>query len=394
MSERKVVAVMVGTRPEAIKMAPIALEMRRRDGIIARLVSTGQHDEMLAHGLRVFGLTPDAELAVMRPDQTLSALSARLITEIDRVFVDMKPSMVLVQGDTATTFFAGLVGFYLRIPIGHVEAGLRTRDKRNPFPEEIYRRMTTAVADVHFAATEGARTNLLAEGVPAEAVCVTGNPVIDALHYVAGREEPRVLQEGGLDSWLDPARRLILVTAHRRESFGEGLDAICRAVRAVAARFADSVQVVFPVHLNPSVRRHVYGHLSDVPNVRLLPPLDYQKFVALLRRSYLVMTDSGGLQEEAPAFGKPTLVMRETTERTEAIDAGCARLVGVRESRITAEVVRLLEEPDAYETMAVVRSPFGDGHAAPRIVDVVERMLRRAVNPPVAIAGVFRTADR
>jgi UDP-N-acetylglucosamine 2-epimerase (non-hydrolysing) len=264
-----------------------------------------------------------------------------------------------------------------------VEAGLRTGDKRNPFPEEIYRRMTTAVADMHFAATERARSNLLAEGVAPETVYVTGNPVIDALQYVASREDPSVLRENGLDSWLDPARRLILVTAHRRESFGEGLDAICRAVRAVATRFDDSVQVVFPVHLNPSVRHHVHAHLSDIANVRLLPPLEYQIFVALLRRCYMVMTDSGGIQEEAPAFGKPTLVMRDTTERTEAIDAGCARLVGVSESRITAEAVRLLENREAYDAMAVAQSPFGDGRAAERIVDAVERLLARSATSAV-----------
>lgn len=372
-----VVAVVVGTRPEAIKMAPIVLELRRRGSLSPRLVSTGQHDEMLGHGLRVFGLAPDDELAVMRPDQTLAGVSARLLSAIDRTFADIMPSMVLVQGDTATTFFAALVGFYLRLPVGHVEAGLRTGDRRNPFPEEIYRRMATSVADVHFAATESARMNLLAEGVAAESVYVTGNPVIDALRYVASREEPHVLREGGLDAWLDPARRLVLVTAHRRESFGEGLDAICRSVRTLATRFGDSVQVVFPVHLNPSVRRHVHAHLSDVSNVRLLPPVEYQVFVALLRRCYMVMTDSGGIQEEAPAFGKPTLVMRETTERTEAIDAGCARLVGVTEPRITAEAVRLLENRTAYEAMAVVQSPFGDGQAAERIVDVVERLLAR-----------------
>lgn len=388
MPARDVVAVVVGTRPEAIKMAPIVLELRRRGSLSPRLVSTGQHDEMLAHGLRVFGLAPDDELAVMRRDQTLTGLSARLLRAIERAFADITPSMVLVQGDTATTFFAGLVGFYLRIPVGHVEAGLRTRDRRNPFPEEIYRRMATAVADVHFAATERARGNLLAEGVAPECVHVTGNPVIDALRYVASREEPDVLREGGLDGWLDPERRLILVTAHRRESFGEGLDAICRAVRSVAIRFGDSVQVVFPVHLNPSVRRHVRAHLSDVPNVRLLPPLEYQIFVALLRRCYIVMTDSGGIQEEAPAFGKPTLVMRETTERTEAIDAGCARLVGVTESRIIAEAVRLLENDAVYEAMAVVQSPFGDGRAAERIVDVVERLLARPVASAEAGVGL------
>lgn len=248
--------------------------------------------------------------------------------------------------------------------------------------------MTTAVADMHFAATERARSNLLAEGVAPENVYVTGNPVIDALQYVASREDPGVLRENGLDDWLDPARRLILVTAHRRESFGEGLDAICRAVRAVATRFAESVQVVFPVHLNPSVRRHVHAHLSDVPNVRLLPPLEYQIFVALLRRCYMVMTDSGGIQEEAPAFGKPTLVMRDTTERTEAIDAGCARLVGVSESRITAEAVRLLENRDAYDAMAVAQSPFGDGRAAERIVDAVERLLAPSATSAVKGGGV------
>jgi UDP-N-acetylglucosamine 2-epimerase (non-hydrolysing) len=388
MPGRDVVAVLVGTRPEAIKMAPIVLELRRRASLTARLVSTGQHDEMLAHGLRVFDLAPDDELAVMRPDQTLTSLSARLLRAIEGSFAAVRPSMVLVQGDTATTFFAGLVGFYLRIPVGHVEAGLRTGDKRNPFPEEIYRRMTTAVADLHFAATERARTNLLAEGVSSESIHVTGNPVIDALQYVASREDPQLLREGGLDAWLDPARRLILVTAHRRESFGEGLDAICRAVRAVAVRFEDSVQVVFPVHLNPSVRRHVNAHLSDVPNVRLLPPLEYQIFVALLRRCYIVMTDSGGIQEEAPAFGKPTLVMRETTERTEAIDAGCARLVGVSEARITAEAVRLLESRHAYEAMAVAQSPFGDGRAAQRIVDVVERVVARRATSTVTDGSV------
>ena len=383
MPPRDVVAVVVGTRPEAIKMAPIVLELRKRDSLVPRLVSTGQHDEMLGHGLRVFGLEPDAELAVMRPNQTLAGVSARLLSAIEQSFSDPKPSMVLVQGDTATTFFAGLVGFYLRIPVGHVEAGLRTGDRRNPFPEEIYRRMTTAVADVHFAATERARANLLAEGVAPESVHLTGNPVIDALQYVASREEPHVLRTADLEEWIDPARRLVLVTAHRRESFGEGLDAICRAVKAVATRFSDSVQVVFPVHLNPSVRRHVHAHLSDVPNIRLVPPLEYQVFVALLRRCYLVMTDSGGIQEEAPAFGKPTLVMRETTERTEAIDAGSARLVGVTEARITAEAVRLLEHRTAYEAMAVVQSPFGDGKAAARIVDVVQRILSR----PATIAA-------
>lgn len=388
MSLPNEIVVVIGTRPEAIKMAPVVLELRRRESFRVHLVSTGQHDEMLLHGLGVFGLSPDHELAVMERDQTLTALSARLLRAIERAFSQIAPSMILVQGDTATTFFAALVGFYLRIPVGHVEAGLRTQDKRNPFPEETYRRMVASVADVHFAATDRARANLLSEGVSPTDVHVTGNTVIDALRYVASRKTQEFVRDSQLESWLDASRRLILVTAHRRESFGEGLEAICRAVHRVATRFSNSVQVVFPVHLNPAVRHRVHAHLASVPNVRLLPPLEYEVFVDLLRRCDMVMTDSGGIQEEAPAFGKPTLVMRETTERTEAIDAGCARLVGVSESRIAAEAIHLLEDAAAYQSMAVARSPFGDGRAAERIVDIVGRLLiERAPARPVSVGS-------
>lgn len=359
-----------GTRPEAIKMAPVVKELRKHPNqIISRVCVTAQHREMLDQVLDLFQIVPDYDLDLMRPNQSLAALTARVFTELDAVIAQEKPDWVLVQGDTTTVMAASLVAFYHQVKVGHVEAGLRTYDKWQPFPEEINRRVAGVVADLHFAATETAKTNLLHEGVSPDLIYVTGNPVIDALKIVA--DMPYDVERGPL-AGIPWDRRVILVTAHRRENFGEPLENICAALCEIAAQYPDDVQIVYPVHLNPNVQEPVYRLLRGFSNITLLSPLDYLPMVQLMKRCYLVLTDSGGIQEEAPGLGKPVLVLRETTERPEAVDAGTVRIVGTDRAKIVTLTRKLLDNSTLYGSMARAVNPYGDGRAARRIVNTLE----------------------
>ena len=354
-----------GTRPEAIKLAPVILELRKRAGRFENLVCvTAQHREMLDQVLDWFAIAPQYDLNLMQPNQALAEFAGRALVAIGDLLNDVKPDVVLVQGDTSTAMIAALGAFYRRCPVGHVEAGLRTRDRYNPFPEEINRRIVGTLTTYHFAPTAQAAEALKAEQVPSENIHVTGNTVVDALLMTVRRPV-------SLDLGFNLAdRRLILVTAHRRESFGAPFESLCSALRDIADRNAD-VEIVYPVHLNPNVREPVMRILAGHPRIHLLEPLRYEQFSHLMAQSYLILTDSGGIQEEAPVLGKPTLVMRETTERPEAIAAGTARLVGTDRARIVAEAERLIKDQEAYGAMARAGSPFGDGHAAERIADIL-----------------------
>jgi UDP-N-acetylglucosamine 2-epimerase (non-hydrolysing) len=367
-TRRRRLLLVVGTRPEAIKLCPVFLELQRRSEFAVQLCATAQHRELLDQVLDVFGVAPDWDLDLMRPGQTLAETTARVIAGLEAVLQDARPDMVLVQGDTTTTLCGALAAFYHRIPVGHVEAGLRTWDPQQPFPEEMNRVLTSRLATLHFAATRWAAENLLREGVPEARIAVTGNPGIDAVLWVRDR-----LEQGLLPSrpWpqLDGSRKLILVTAHRRESFGEGFRRICAALAELAAR--DDVEIVYPVHPNPNVQAPVRQLLAGIPNIHLIEPLEYVPFVDLMRRAWLVLTDSGGIQEEGPSLGKPILVLREKTERPEGVEAGSVKLVGTQTRRIVEEAVRLLEDRQEYERMARVHNPYGDGHASRRIADAI-----------------------
>lgn len=366
----KTVLLIAGTRPEAVKLAPVVLELRRRGRLRAVLCSTGQHREMFRQVLETFGLAPDLDLDVMQPGQTLSALAGRMFQALPGVLDSIRPDCVLVQGDTTTAFAGAVAAFYGQVPVGHVEAGLRTGDLAAPFPEEANRRLIGVVTRWHFAPTERARRSLLAEGVPAGQVHLTGNTVIDALLQTARQVPPPPAE-------LRPApgQRLILVTGHRRESFGEGLRRMSDALARIATAHPEDVKILYPVHPNPQVLIPVRERLGKLPNVVLSDPLGYTEFVALMREAHFLITDSGGVQEEAPALGKPVLVTRDLTERPEAVEAGCARLVGTDTDRIAAAAEELLASGEAYRRMAQARNPFGDGHAAARIADVLEREL-------------------
>lgn len=368
----KTVAVFAGTRPEAIKMAPVHRAIERSPDLCPLLVATGQHDEMLSQVLELFELVPDHALRVMRPDQSLASLTARLIEAIDGVLAAGSIDCCLVQGDTTTAMVAALAAFYRRIPVGHVEAGLRTRDVHTPFPEELDRRIVGRIADLHFAPTETNRANLEREGVSPSRVFVTGNTVIDALGLELERqgaggaaEEVRGRLETALGPGWDEAP-FVLITGHRRENFGRGFEEICAAISELSTRLPDHA-FVYPVHLNPNVREPVERLLGGRPNVRLVPPQGYSEFVALMQACHLVLTDSGGVQEEAPSLGKPVLVMRDETERVEAVEAGTVRLVGPSRERIVAGVLELVLDPSAYERMARASNPYGDGRSAERI---------------------------
>lgn len=380
MHSGKTVDVFMGTRPEAIKMAPVVAAFQKSAGLRCRVVATGQHREMFQQVAEQFGFAVDVDLAAMRPHQTLAGLTARLMKRIDGWLEAGHPDMALVQGDTTTVLVAALACFYRRIPIGHVEAGLRTGNIWAPFPEEVNRRLASPIVSLHFAPTQSAKAALLREGVSADAIEVTGNTVVDALLMeLARQEEPGI--RAAIDSSLSvvlgpdwPQRPFILITGHRRENFGEGIAQICEAITTLAARYPDH-RFVYPVHLNPSVEGHVKRLLGGLSSVRLIPPQGYRNFVALMARCRLVLTDSGGVQEEAPSLGKPVLVMRDTTERPEGIEAGTARLVGPRARSIVEHTSRLLDDPKAYLAMANAVNPYGDGHAAERIVASVERYL-------------------
>lgn len=363
----KHVLCIVGTRPEGIKMAPLIKALKREPWAKVTVLATAQHRDLLDQVLALFDIRPDIDLDIMRANQQLPELTARLITALDERFAELAPDVVLAQGDTTTVMTAALVAFYRRIPFGHVEAGLRTHDMDNPFPEEMNRVVAGHLAHWHFVPTERSRQNLLREGIADSAIHVTGNTVIDALLEVAATERP-------LDIPLDASKRLVLVTAHRRENFGEPFRAVCRAILTLVERHED-IEVLYPVHPNPNVSAVAHELLGGHPRIRLCPPLDYAPFVEAQKRAHLILTDSGGVQEEAPALGKPVLVMRVETERPEAVDEGVVRLVGTDESLIVREASRLLENPQTYSEMARGVSPYGDGHASERIVAVLRDAL-------------------
>lgn len=363
-----------GTRPEAIKLAPVILELQKhQDQIHSRVCVTAQHRQMLDQVLGIFSIRPDIDLDLMQHDQSLPDLTARAIKQVSDVLAEERPDVVLIQGDTTTVMAAALAAFYQKIAVGHVEAGLRSKDRYSPFPEEINRRIAGVLSTYHFAPTETARKALLNEGVPESNIFVTGNTVIDALHMIVGRHMPSMaatllskVEAGGTKN----ARKLILVTAHRRENFGERFENICLGLKSLAERNSD-IAILYPVHLNPNVQEPVYGILNGVERVFLTEPLEYDVLVHLMNVAYLVLTDSGGIQEEAPALGKPVLVMRTETERPEAIEAGTAKLVGPYADSIVAETEHLLRDRAAYQKMAQAVSPYGDGHAAERIVSII-----------------------
>lgn len=358
-----------GTRPEAIKMAPVVKSLQSEPRINARVCVTAQQRQMLDQVLEVFGIVPDYDLNIMKPGQNLTDITTRVMQGIEHVLEVEKPGVVLVHGDTSTTFAASLAAYYRRIPVGHVEAGLRTGNIYSPWPEEINRRLTGAIAAYHFAPTEAARANLAKEGVADGLICVTGNTVVDALLAAVDRiEADSTLIKRFEDQFgfLDSTRKMILVTGHRRESFGQGFENICLALRELAAR--DDVEIIYPVHLNPNVQEPVRRILGDCPQVHLIEPLDYLPFVFLMKRCHLILTDSGGIQEEAPSLGKPVLLMRDTTERPEGVQVGAVRLVGTDCGKIVSETIRLLTSQVEYEMMARAGNPYGDGMAAQRIV--------------------------
>jgi UDP-N-acetylglucosamine 2-epimerase (non-hydrolysing) len=370
----------MGTRPEGIKMAPVVAALKRHGGLRCRVVGTGQHREMFHQVAAELGFTVDVDLDTMQPNQTLAGLTARLMQKIDGWLEGSHPDLALVQGDTTTVFVAALACFYRRIPIGHVEAGLRTPSILAPFPEELNRRLASRIASLHFAPTRSARTALLREGVAEEDIEVTGNTVVDALFMELSRQAEsgvRASIEASLSAAVAPdwaTRPFVLITGHRRESFGEGFEQICRAIRTLALRYPE-YRFVYPVHLNPNVQRPVKRLLKGIANIALISPQGYRNFVALMSRCKVILTDSGGVQEEAPSLGKPVLVMRETTERPEGVEAGTALLVGAAETSIVENTVRLLEDSSAYDAMANAVNPYGDGHAAERIVARIGRFL-------------------
>ncbi|WP_280168493.1 non-hydrolyzing UDP-N-acetylglucosamine 2-epimerase [Halomonas caseinilytica] len=362
-----------GTRPEAIKMSPLALSLANDQRFDAKVCVTGQHREMLDQVLDLFSLAPDYDLNIMKPGQDLTDVTTAILQGMKSVLSEVKPDIVLVHGDTATTFATTLAAYYQQIPVGHVEAGLRTGNIYSPWPEEANRKLTGALAELHFAPTDRSRQNLLEEGVVPTKVHVTGNTVIDALLDVVRKLEDssRFQQQFSTQfDFLDADRKLILVTGHRRESFGGGFERICQALHDTAVSHPDC-QIVYPVHLNPNVLGPVNRLLSDIDNVHLIEPLDYLPFVYLMNRAYLILTDSGGIQEEAPSLGKPVLVMRETTERPEAVQAGTVKLVGTDVDKIVGELDSLLKNKKSYEAMSYAHNPYGDGKACQRIMEVL-----------------------
>ncbi|MGN5374810.1 non-hydrolyzing UDP-N-acetylglucosamine 2-epimerase [Sphingomonas hankookensis] len=365
------ILVVFGTRPEAIKLFPLIHALRAHPGFDTRVVVTAQHREMLDQVLEFAGIVPDIDLDIMTTGQSLDGLTARLLDELGPVFDREKPDRVVVQGDTATAMVAALAAYYRKVPVAHVEAGLRSHDIYHPWPEEVNRKIVGSIADLHFAPTRTAADALLAENVPATRILVTGNTVIDALHMARERIAAEPGRTRALDTLADrfAGKRVVLVTTHRRENFGGGMESIARAIARIAAR--DDVGVIFPVHPNPQVRSVMDAILGDNPRVAMIAPQDYPHFVRLLDLCHLVLTDSGGVQEEAPGLGKPVLVMRETTERPEGVMAGTAKLIGSDEDRIVAEVTQLLNDPTAHAAMARAHNPFGDGHASARIVETL-----------------------
>ncbi|MFV5264738.1 non-hydrolyzing UDP-N-acetylglucosamine 2-epimerase [Acinetobacter courvalinii] len=360
-----------GTRPEAIKMAPLALKLQQySQDFETKVCVTGQHRQMLDQVLELFGLKPDFDLNLMKPGQTLSDVTSGVLKGLEKVFEQWLPDVILVHGDTATTFAASLAAYYHKIKVGHVEAGLRTGDLYSPWPEEANRQLTGVLANYHFAPTQSSYDNLIKENINPATIVVTGNTVIDALLQVKQKvEQDQTLAKQFQQqfSFLEKQKKLILVTGHRRENFGQGFLNICQALANLAKKYPD-IQIVYPVHLNPNVQQPVNALLADIDNVYLIAPQDYLPFVYLMNRSYLILTDSGGIQEEAPSLGKPVLVMRDTTERPEAVQAGTVRLVGTEIAAIEQSVVELLENPDVYAEMAAAHNPYGDGTACQQII--------------------------
>jgi UDP-N-acetylglucosamine 2-epimerase (non-hydrolysing) len=367
----KRILIVFGTRPEAIKLCPLVRQLRLSpDAYTVKVCVTAQHREMLDHALDAFSIQPDYDLDLMQPRQTLAGLTARILAALDPVLETERPDLVIVQGDTATTLAGALAAFYREIPVAHVEAGLRTGDMAQPFPEEMNRVLTSRLAAWHFAPTARAAEALLREGTAREKLFVTGNTGIDAVLYVRD-----ALDSGALRApdwpWLEPGKHLVLVTSHRRESFGPGLESVMRALARLASR--GDVQIVYPVHRNPNVTGPAHALLAGLPHVTLLDPLPYVPFVDLMRRCKLIITDSGGIQEEAPSLGKPVLVLRAKTERPEAVDAGTVKLVGVDQDRIVAEAARLLDDPAEYARLTRIHNPYGDGHACERIAEALAK---------------------
>jgi UDP-N-acetylglucosamine 2-epimerase (non-hydrolysing) len=370
----KKVLFVFGTRPEAIKLCPTVLYLKQHPDLDVRVCVTAQHRGLLDQVLQAFHVSPDYDLDLMLPGQTLFQTTSRILNGLEPVLDQERPDLVLVQGDTTTTMAGALAAFYKRIPVGHVEAGLRTGDIYEPFPEEANRLLTTRLAAIHFAATQWAADNLLREGIREDSISITGNTGIDAVLYVRNELEAGRLQ--GCDpAFLKPGRKLIVVTGHRRESFGAGFEEICRAIARLAER--GDVQIVYPVHPNPNVQEPVNRHLKGLSNVLLCQPLSYVPFVDMMRRSYMLLTDSGGIQEEGPSLGKPILVLRDKTERPEAVSAGTVRLVGPHEDRIVEEAARLLDDEGAYTSMSRVHNPYGDGRASERILAAIISFLKR-----------------
>ena len=382
----KKILVVMGTRPEAIKMAPVIEEFRKYPlSFQVKVCVTAQHREILDNILSVFELSPDYDLDIMQKDQDLYDITANVLLKVKTVLAGFKPDMVFVQGDTTTTFATALAAFYQKIDVGHIEAGLRTGDNYSPYPEEINRQLTTKIARYHFAPTELNRKNLLKENIKEENITVTGNTVIDALFMIMDRIKgdkeleksiiKKIRRFGFLSFGLDRPRRFILVTGHRRENFGQGFLNICHAIKNVAGKHPET-DIVYPVHLNPNVRNPVNDILSNTDNIYLIEPLDYLAFVYLMSKSFLILTDSGGIQEEAPSLAKPVLVMRDTTERPEAVEAGTAKIVGTDQEEIFNAVNRLLSDDSEYKKMSEVHNPYGDGMASQRIVEFIKRQFR------------------
>ena len=372
---KKRVLVAFGTRPEAIKMAPVVTALATRPEIELKVCITAQHRQMLDQVIQLFDITPDFDLDLMQPGQSLTQLTCRILTGMESVFEEFKPDMVLVHGDTTTTMATSLAAYYQQIAVGHVEAGLRTGNIYSPWPEEMNRKIAGAISSVHFAPTKMARDNLLREGVPEQNIHVTGNTVIDALLNVSAKIRKDDAQRTQFDhvfDFLDPQRKMILVTGHRRENFGGGFENICQAIARLSKR--DDVQIVYPVHLNPNVQGPVNRILTGCQNVHLIDPQDYLPFIYLMDRSHILLTDSGGIQEEAPSLGKPVLVMRDTTERPEAVEAGTVQLVGTDEDAIYDGVTRLLDDQDEHARMSRAHNPYGDGAAADRISKIVSEI--------------------
>jgi UDP-N-acetylglucosamine 2-epimerase (non-hydrolysing) len=375
----KKIAVIFGTRPDTIKMAPIIKELEKQTEHFKLItIATAQHRQMLDQVLDVFKIKPDYDLNIMKPSQTLATITKNTIEELDKIFEKEKPDLVLVQGDTTTTFVGSLAAFYRQIPVGHIEAGLRTNDKNNPFPEEINRRLTSTITDLHFAPTQTAKEALLAENVNPENIFVTGNTVIDALSYSV--KEAYIFSSDSLNQIIDQNKKIILVTMHRRENLGEPMKSACTAIKNLALSYKD-YNIIFPVHLNPKVQDVAQSILGKIPNVFLIQPLDYLDFVNLMSMSYLILTDSGGVQEEGPHFGIPILVLREVTERPEAVNYGTVKLVGLDEHTIFTTADNLLSNEEEYIKMASAVNPYGDGLSAKRTIQIIKNYFRISNTP-------------